>query len=53
MAIRYPNKRRAVISYENMSDELREAFEEKYPHGYADYLALADEILEKISGRGE
>ena len=38
MAIRYPNKRRAVISYENMSDELREAFEEKYPHGYADYL---------------
>ncbi len=38
MAIRIPNKRRAVISYENMSDELREAFEEKYPHGYADYL---------------
>lgn len=38
MAIRIPDKRRAVISYENMSDELREAFEEKYPHGYADYL---------------
>ena len=32
------NKRRAVISYENMSTELMEAFKEKYPHGYADYM---------------
>lgn len=32
-------KRRAVISYENMSEELAEAFREKYPHGYADYMA--------------
>lgn len=31
-------KKRAVISYENMSDELMEAFREKYPHGYADYM---------------
>ncbi|NLD22379.1 MAG: hypothetical protein GX664_07930 [Bacteroidales bacterium] len=38
MAIKLSNKKRAVISYENMFDELREAFEEKYPHGYADYL---------------
>lgn len=32
------NKKRAVISYENMSQELLDAFKEKYPHGYADYL---------------
>lgn len=31
-------KKRAVISYENMSEELMEAFREKYPHGYADYM---------------
>jgi len=31
-------KKRAVISYENMSQELMDAFREKYPHGYADYL---------------
>jgi len=31
-------KKRAVISYENMSQELMDAFKEKYPHGYADYL---------------
>ena len=27
-----------MISYENMSDELQDAFREKYPHGYADYM---------------
>ena len=32
-------KKRAAISYENMSQELLDAFEEKYPHGYADYLS--------------
>lgn len=32
------NKKRAVISYENMSQDLLDAFKEKYPHGYADYL---------------
>jgi len=31
-------KKRAVISYENMSEALLEAFKEKYPHGYADYM---------------
>ena len=31
-------KKRAAISYENMSQELLDAFKEKYPHGYADYL---------------
>ena len=31
-------KKRAVISYENMSEELLEAFKEKYPKGYADYM---------------
>lgn len=38
MAGNNTSKRRAVISYENMSEELAEAFREKYPHGYADYL---------------
>lgn len=32
-------KKRAAISYENMSQELLDAFKEKYPHGYADYLS--------------
>ena len=32
------NKRRAVCSYENMSDELAAAFAEKYPKGYSDYF---------------
>ena len=31
-------KRRAVVSYENMSDELAAAFAEKYPKGYTDYF---------------
>ena len=33
-----PNKRRAVVSYENMSEELAAAFAEKYPKGFNDYL---------------
>lgn len=32
------NKRRAITSYENMSDELAAAFAEKYPKGYSDYF---------------
>ena len=32
------NKRRAVCSFENMSDELAAAFAEKYPKGYSDYF---------------
>ena len=31
-------KNRAVVSYENMSEELAAAFAEKYPKGYADYF---------------
>ncbi|MDD2595582.1 MAG: hypothetical protein PHD11_07210 [Bacteroidales bacterium] len=31
-------KKRAVVSYENMSLELQDAFKEKYPHGYLDYM---------------
>ncbi|HON55185.1 MAG TPA: hypothetical protein PLG03_06520 [Bacteroidales bacterium] len=31
-------KRRAVISYANMSPELMAAFKEKYPRGYTDYM---------------
>ena len=32
------NKRRAVCSFENMSEELAAAFAEQYPKGYADYF---------------
>lgn len=31
-------KKRAVVSYENMSEELAAAFSEKYPKGYSDYF---------------
>jgi len=31
-------KRRRVLSYENMDEALREAFEEKYPKGEVDYF---------------
>lgn len=31
-------KKRHVISYENMSPELKAAFSEKYPKGFNDYL---------------
>lgn len=32
------NKRRRVLSYENMDAELSAAFNEKYPKGFSDYL---------------
>jgi len=32
------NRKRHVVSYENMSPELAEAFNEKYPAGFNDYL---------------
>ncbi len=32
------NKKRHIVSYENMSRELAEAFAEKYPKGFSDYL---------------
>ncbi|MDE5955578.1 MAG: hypothetical protein K2G18_08245 [Bacteroidales bacterium] len=31
-------KRKAVVSYENMSEELALAFSEKYPKGFNDYF---------------
>lgn len=31
-------KKRAVVSYANMSPELAAAFKEKYPKGYSDYM---------------
>lgn len=31
-------KKRRVLSYENMDEVLRAAFEEKYPKGFNDYL---------------
>jgi hypothetical protein len=40
-----PNKRRAVVSYANLSSELLNIIKEKYPRGYVDYM---DEIM-KIS----
>lgn len=36
------NKKRHVVSYEKMSDELAAAFEEKYPRGMAD---LEDDLV--------
>lgn len=32
------NKKRHIVSIENMSPELAEAFAEKYPKGFSDYL---------------
>ena len=32
------NKKRHIISYENMPRELAEAFAEKYPKGFSDYF---------------
>lgn len=32
------NKKRHIVSYENMSPELAAAFAEKYPRGFEDYL---------------
>ena len=37
-------KKRAVVSYENMSEELAAAFEEKYPKGLIDYLPDVQKI---------
>lgn len=32
-------KKRSVVSYEKMNPELKLAFSEKYPKGYADYMS--------------
>lgn len=37
MAVNQP-KKRIIISYDNMSQDLKDAFDHKYPHGYADYM---------------
>lgn len=34
---RKPAKKRSVVSYANMSEEVAQAFKEKYPKGYMDY----------------
>lgn len=31
-------KKRVIISYQNLSEELVEIFKEKYPHGYSEYI---------------
>ena len=36
MAVIQP-KKRIIISYDNLSQDLKDAFDRKYPHGYADY----------------
>ena len=33
-----PVKKRFVVSYDNMSQDLKDAFDRKYPHGYLDYM---------------
>ena len=38
MAMATDQKKRHVVSYENMSEEVLSAFNEKYPKGFADYL---------------
>ena len=32
------NKKKVIISYHNLSPEVIEAFKEKYPYGYSDYI---------------
>ena len=32
-------KKRAVVSYANLTPELMSAFKEKYPRGYSDYMS--------------
>lgn len=43
------NKKRAIISYANLSPQLLDLWREKYPKGYADYM---DEItkIDKVDG---
>jgi len=37
-------KKRAVVSYENMPEEVSQAFAEKYPRGVVDYLPDVQKI---------
>lgn len=41
--------KRAIVSYDNMSQELADAFREKYPRGYSDYFINIKKI-EKPNG---
>ena len=38
MTMATDGRKRHVVSYENMSNEVAEAFAEKYPRGFNDYL---------------
>lgn len=31
-------KKKVIVSYNNLSEELLEIFKEKYPHGYSEYI---------------
>lgn len=37
-----PAKKRVVTSYSNLTPELQDAFKEKYPFGYTDYMIRID-----------
>lgn len=37
-----PTKKRVVTSYSNLAPELQNAFKEKYPFGYTDYMIRID-----------
>ncbi|MCQ2273812.1 MAG: hypothetical protein MJZ86_03355 [Bacteroidales bacterium] len=39
---RRTHKKNLIVSYKNLSDELKELFKEKYPEGYKDYLQRFD-----------
>ena len=43
------HRKRSVVSFENMSEELAAVFNEKYPKGYSDYLQDLDQF-EKPDG---
>lgn len=42
MNSRRTHKKNLIVSYKNLSDELKELFKEKYPEGYKDYLQRFD-----------
>ena len=42
------NKKRLVVSYQNLTDELLEALKKKYPHGYGDAVMKISGPQEKI-----
>lgn len=42
MSTRQPEKKRIVINYNNLSDELLEKVKDKYPNGYAESMLRID-----------